>query len=66
VPGPVCWLRTSRLYPAEFQIVQIGADVIRYIGGRGIEVLTFTGSNFSEWEYSTDRRNWQPCTVVEP
>jgi hypothetical protein len=67
VPGPVVWLR---ILGQDRLITAIHRDGIT-VGSiyRDLPETTVSWVEFEQqpsWEYSTDRRNWQPCTVVEP
>lgn len=63
VPGSVCWMRGARGTGVN--------DVQRFV-----TIVNSTGVSFShggevywaripDWEYSTDRKTWQPCVVTE-
>lgn len=60
VPGPVCWVRPF--------VNAVVCDLIVTISDKG---FMRTGPVFTTWddtadyEYSIDRRTWQPCTITE-
>lgn len=70
VPGPVCWIRSEK-DPDQMAMV-VG------MFGAGVILTEFEGNlrpGFFSWQelneepkaqYSTDCREWQPCTVTEP
>lgn len=65
VPGPVCWIRQPFLKPAAFLVVGVGADIVRFHDSSGAVTLTFSNTDWSKYEHSTDRLNWFPCAVTE-
>lgn len=70
VPGPVCWIRSNK-DGAAF-VIGINEVGVAYVGsyyGRREEVLLsrveWGAFNGPRWQYSTDRKTWQPCVVTE-
>lgn len=66
VPGPVCWVRAHQQNAARL-ILAIEVGYI-YVASLSHE---FQGTKFGwnqlvEFEYSTDRITWKPCTTPRP
>ncbi len=69
VPSPVCWLSYCT-NPEAFQIITSMNDfgIIIQLGDSKCPVLRLVEWSViaTNWRYSTDRLNWQPCVVTEP
>lgn len=65
VPGPVCWLR-AKIQPEILMLVScIWANGIGLNDGKAVFQKTWDRLFDGEWEHSTDRKTWHPCTVTE-
>jgi len=57
VPGPVCWIRKLSFEAMITHIISTGF----FAGSHGY--VEFVAS--LDYEHSTDRKSWHPCTVTE-
>lgn len=60
VPGPVCWLSPNGI--ASFGIIDFITPNGISVGGQNI---LREWCDLDDYSYSTDRKTWRPCEVVE-
>lgn len=64
VPGSVCWVRFSCDGPA-ILVVMVTDQGIGLYGNTVLGYSPKLWSDIGDWEHSTDRKTWHPCTVEE-
>lgn len=65
VPGPLCWLR-AKIQPEILMLVScIWPNGVSLNDGKSVFQKTWDRLFEGEWEHSTDRKTWQPCTITE-
>lgn len=67
VPGPVCWIRLKEKPDWHALITFVdrsGIILAESMTAGGPEAIIW-GPRFRDYEYSTDRKTWHPCTVTE-
>lgn len=64
VPGPVCWIRPKVNYHNLSALVVFMDGAGMHAGNRDSACyINVLWENSSEYEHSTDRKTWNPCTV---
>ncbi len=66
IPWPVCWLRRIGDDSLHCMVVSVSITGVQIAMGDGVTFAAW--SNAKRWEqleYSTDRKTWSPCGVME-
>lgn len=61
VPGPVCWLRYVGDNENHWLVIGIG----KLDGIQASLTADISWEDVGEYEYSTDRKVWNTCTIIE-
>lgn len=66
VPGPVCYLRSIGFDGGWTMITGARKSTPEHLSGITIEGgINMRWDDLSDYEHSTDRAQWKPCTVTE-
>ena len=60
-----CWIRQPSVAPAAFIVTWVGADVVAWVESTGTKKVSFSTGELANYEHSTDRVTWKPCTVED-